>query len=663
MAIHKQRHNIRTQGAEGVCPETTMKGSASMRTTTQINTCTIERKFPEWVKVDRIINGVKIYNMNIFDNIMSFNQDNLEGEAIDYFGTKITYGELPALREAYARGLKLAGVKEGDVVTLCMPVSVENLMLLFACNLIKAVSNNVNFLFLKEDFQLYTQDKGSEIIVTLDAFLPYFTKHLENSSIKKVILMSLDDFLPPEKKGMFMDTSEMPEKMQEVFNVDQIIECLSNLDKIKGVEFIRLEDLRIAGENSDIPLDLGPTDLDRDISYFYTSGTTNKPKCVVYKEYSLNAYVEMHAGLDTQNYVGERNFQCIPLTHMTGERVCAIMPLARGGTLVPRPIYNKYTFARDLSETGCNCVVATASFYLTSVRQGVISPTALEMLKRPASGGEAVNINSIRKIDKWLRDNGCSVRYSLGGGASEEGGATLVTYFMDEETKTNETGKPLEPYVHVKLVDDNGNPVEENEVLANLHATSPAAADRYLNNPKATEERWYYDENGTKWGVTGDIAVRHADGSYTIMGRASDSYVDENGKRVYLFMIESTLDENDPINEWEISAFKNEKGGYDVVGQIILDPDEAEPSAELVKYICDKYHLDAVKFYKEFEIGEITAKRDYILLTHDYKGYITPGEDGRLMLVDYSENGNTVRIRTGKNFIIPITEKYGREEK
>jgi len=640
-----------------------MKGSASMRTTTQINTCTIERKFPEWVKVERIINGVKIYNMNIFDNIMSFNQDNLEGEAIDYFGTKITYGELPALREAYARGLKLAGVKEGDVVTLCMPVSVENLMLLFACNLIKAVSNNVNFLFLKEDFSLYTQDKGSEIIVTLDAFLPYFTKHLENSSIKKVILMSLDDFLPPEKKGMFMDTSEMPEKMQEVFNVDQIIECLSNLDKIKGVEFIRLEDLRIAGENSDIPLDLGPTDLDRDISYFYTSGTTSKPKCVVYKEYSLNAYVEMHAGLDTQNYVGERNFQCIPLTHMTGERVCAIMPLARGGTLVPRPIYNKYTFARDLSETGCNCVVATASFYLTSVRQGIVSPTALEMLKRPASGGEAVNINSIRKIDKWLRDNGCNVRYSLGGGASEEGGATLVTYFMDEETKANETGKPLEPYVHVKLVDDNGNLVEENEVLANLHATSPAAADRYLNNPEATAERWYYDENGTKWGVTGDIAVRHADGSYTIMGRASDSYVDENGKRVYLFMIESTLDENDPINEWEISAFKNEKGGYDVVGQIILDPDEAEPSAELVKYICDKYHLDAVKFYKEFEIGEITAKRDYILLTHDYKGYLTPGEDGRLMLVDYSENGSTVRIRTGKNFIIPITEKYGKEEK
>ena len=166
-----------------------------------------------------------------------------------------------------------------------------------------------------------------------------------------------------------------------------------------------------------------------------------------------------------------------------------------------------------------------------------------------------------------------------------------------------------------------------------------------------------------KWGVTGDIAVRHADGSYTIMGRASDSYVDKNGKRVYLFMIESTLDENDPINEWEISAFKNERGGYDVVGQIILDPDEAEPCAELVEYICNKYHLDAVKFYKEFEIGEITAKRDYILLTHDYRGYVAPCGNGRLLLIDYSENGSTIIFRTGKNFVIPVTESYGEEEK
>ncbi len=100
-----------------------------MSKVTGLNTSKIERKFPEWAKVDRVINGLEIYNMNIFDNIMTFNQDNLDGEAIHYYGTSITYGELPALRDAYARGLAMAGVKEGDVVTLCMPVSIENTLL------------------------------------------------------------------------------------------------------------------------------------------------------------------------------------------------------------------------------------------------------------------------------------------------------------------------------------------------------------------------------------------------------------------------------------------------------------------------------------------------------------------------------------------------------
>ncbi len=38
--------------------------------------------------------------MNIFDNVMTFNQDNLDGEAFDYFGTVITYRELIEARRS-----------------------------------------------------------------------------------------------------------------------------------------------------------------------------------------------------------------------------------------------------------------------------------------------------------------------------------------------------------------------------------------------------------------------------------------------------------------------------------------------------------------------------------------------------------------------------------
>ena len=38
--------------------------------------------------------------------------------------------------------------------------------------------------------------------------------------------------------------------------------------------------------------------------------------------------------------------------------------------------------------------------------------------------------------------NGYNVKFAIGGGAAEDGSGTLFTYFMDELSKTNETGYP-----------------------------------------------------------------------------------------------------------------------------------------------------------------------------------------------------------------------------
>ena len=170
--------------------------------------------------------------------------------------------------------------------------------------------------------------------------------------------------------------------------------------------------------------------------------------------------------------------------------------------------------------------------------------------------------------------------------------------------------------------------------------TSPAAADRYLNDPAASEKRWYYDENGTRWGVTGDIAVQNPDGSYSILGRASDSYVDCNGNTIYLFDIEYSLNVNDPVIEWEITAHKTNERTF-VVGQIVLKPDHSMAVSEIVEMLSEKYHLDAVKFYNHFENSDVTGKRDIIRLQADKTGYYAPCDDEHLYQVDFSDG--TVR--------------------
>lgn len=603
----------------------------------KIPTHKLIRELPKWAKVVKTQNDIPIYNMNIFDNIMSWNQHNLEIPALDYYGNTITFKELPENVRIYVNGLKSLGIDENEVTTLCLPVSIENILSLFALNNIGSIINSPNFLFLRNNFEKYTKKKGSKTLIILDAYLPFVIDKLQSSNIKNVIITNLKDYLPQESKHIFDDLSKLPKKLQEIFcDKTKQKECLEKMCKLHNINFIKMEEIINVGKKDKNILISKPVDIERDVSYSYTSGTTGEPKCIVYKEASANALIELHKGVNTKDYVGERVFAVIPLTHATGERFCGYLQLARGKTLVPQPIYNKDTFGIDLKNSKCNWITAAPSFYLAGVAQGLIGKNAFENITRPSSGGEPVTKSNVKLIDEWLKMNGCKVRFSIGGGAAEDGSSTICSYFMDEKTKTNETGHPVEPGIIAKIVDENGNLVPKG-TRGYLHVSSPAAADRYLDNIEATNKRWYYDQKGIRWGVTGDIAVQNEDNSYNILGRASDSAYDKNGNKIYLFDIEYSLESTDPIIEWEITAHKTNKE-YSIVGQVVLKPEMIGNEAEIIEQITKKYHLDALKIYDKFESSEVTGKRDFEKLKKDIYDYYAPYDEENLLKITYPIN-------------------------
>lgn len=619
----------------------------------KIPTHELERELPSWAKVVKRQNEIDIYNINILDNIISWTKKISDVPAIDYYGNVITYGELPERVREYVNGLKSIGIANDDVITLCLPVSIENILSLLATNNMGRINNSPNFLFLKNDFKTYTEDKGSKTLIILDAYLPFVIDGIEKCGIKNVIVTSLTDYLPVDKKHIFDDTSKLPEKLQEIFcDVDKQKECLKKMSKMHYVNFIKMKEVIKVGKKSSEILVSGPVDISRDVSYSYTSGTTTgKPKCIVYKEESANGLIELHKGVNTKDYVGERVFQVIPLTHATGERFCGYLQMARGKTLVPQPIYNKKSFGNDVMESKCNWITAAPSFYLAGIAQGLIAPDAFKNVTRPSSGGEPVTKSNVKLIDEWLAMNGCKVRFSIGGGAAEDGSSTICSYFMDEETKTNETGHPVEPGIMAKIVDENGKILPKGE-RGFLHVSSVAAADRYLNDEKATKERWYYDEKGIRWGITGDIAVQNLDGSYNILGRASDSCIDRNGRLIYLFDIEYSLDASDPIIEWEITAHSDKIGNNYIVGQVVPKNEFIGKEDEIIEHMCSKYNLDAIKIYDSFDSSEITGKRDFQKLKADKCEYYAPCNDEYFWKIDYPVNGFPIKKLVNKNDII-----------
>lgn len=615
----------------------------------KIPTHELKRELPSWAKVVKNINSIDIYNMSVLDNIISWTKNIPDVPAIDYYGNIITFGELPEKVREYVEGLKSIGIGNDDVITLCMPVTTENNLSLLAVNNMGRIQNSPNFLFLRNDFKTYTEDKGSKTLIILDAYLPYVVDYLEPCGIKNVVITSLDDYLPEDKKGKFVDMSYLPKKLQEIFcDYEKQKDCMKKIAKMRSINFIRMQEVIEVGKKSKEPLKSGPVDIERDVSYSYTSGTTGAPKCIVFKEQSANALIELHKGVNTKDFVGERCFQVIPLTHATGERFCGYLQLARGKTMVPQPIYNKDTFGKDLAESKCNWVTAAPSFYTAGIAQGLIAPDAFKNVTRPSSGGEPVTKSNVELINDWLKMNGCDIKFSIGGGAAEDGSSTICSYFMDEMTKTNETGHPVEPGIKAKIVDANGNIVKKGE-RGFLHISSPAAADRYLNNPSASEKRWYIDEDGIRWGVTGDIAVQNIDGSYNILGRADDSYIDENGKTVYLFDIEYSLEKDDPVIEWEISAHTDVNGKTYVVGQVVPKSEYIGRESEIIEILCKKYHLDSVKIYDKFESSEVTGKRDYKKLKSDEEGYYAPFDENNLYYINYSKESVPSRVIVSKN--------------
>ncbi len=598
------------------------------------------RELPKNAKVVSSINGIDLYNINTFQNIMSWNQNNLDVPAFEYFGNQITYGQLPKYVDEYAKGFESLGIKKDSIVTMSLPVSNEYYLSLFATLNLGAISNNVNFLFLRSDLAKYTLEKNSDTIMILDIYLPLIAEQLKSSRIKNVILTSLNDYLPEEQKEYFSDLNKIPKKIREFLHDPvKMTKAMSEIAKLRDINFINMSEIIKVGKESKNELKYPEVDIKKDSIYSYTSGTTGDPKCIVFNEQSPNAIIEMHNGLDLRDYVGDRSLVVIPPSHATGMFYATYLQLAKGKTLVLQPIYDKKTFAKDLKDFKINHTLSAASFYLEAAAQDNIKPGELSELTRPCSGGEPISKANVSLINKWLEKAGCKEKVAIGGGAGEVGSSALTSYDLNPETKTNETGYPI-PGVLVKIVDpETGKEVKQGE-RGIIHISSAAAADRYLNNPEATSDYYYYDENGVRWANLGDIAIQNADGSYSMLGRSSDSYVDENGQVKYLFDIEYALSEDDPIVEWEISAFNTLENKTDVVAQVVLKNEYVGHEQEVVNYICKKYGLDGVKFYDSFETSEVTGKRDYKLLKTDYDGYYSPLNEIQLIRKDYSENGS-----------------------
>ena len=93
-----------------------------------------------------------------------------------------------------------------------------------------------------------------------------------------------------------------------------------------------------------------------------------------------------------------------------------------------------------------------------------------------------------------------------------------------------------------------------------IRILTPVRMKEYYKRQKATEDFFWTDDKGNKWGKTGDIGYVDEDGFVFILGRTVDFFIPMSGQKVYCFDIERVLLQNKAIHQCEVVGILDGSG-------------------------------------------------------------------------------------------------------
>lgn len=321
------------------------------------------------------------------------------------------------------------------------------------------------------------------------------------------------------------------------------------------------------------------TQLEDKALIHFTSGTTGKPKGAVHVHGAVIAHAETgRLALDMRE--GDIFWCTADPGWVTGTSYGIISPLANGVTIiVDEAEFDAKRWYRILDEQKVT-IWYTAP---TAIRMLMVAGSELSegcdfsSLRFISSVGEPLNPEAVvwgqAVFDQPFHDNWWQ---------TETGGIMIANYpCMD--VKPGSMGKPL-PGIEAGIVehDDEGRLREVTRPMAIgelvLRPGWPSMMRAYLH-----EEERYEKCFADGWYLSGDLAMRDADGYYWFVGRADD-LIKSAGHLIGPFEVESAIMEHPAVSEVAVIGIPDEKAGEIVKAYVALNPDQT-PSDDLEREI------------------------------------------------------------------------------
>ena len=459
-------------------------------------------------------------------------------EAVICHGRRISYKELDEQVTRLSNALLAQGINQQDKVLIFMPNVLEFVVSYFAVQRIGGIVVPVNAKFTLSEVEYVAEHSQAKAILAHNAIFP---------AIEKL--------------------SSVPIKIKTGDAIDGWISYASLLSN---------------SENTPIDCQLAEDDLS---TILYTSGTTGKPKGVLFSYRNILAVSHMIA-IEMEVKPESRILLMMPLTHSAPLHLFMMSGVLVGATLVLTPTFTPDLLIDSVEKEKTTHFFGAPVAYLVTASQSRLQNADLSSMKWWVYGGAPLSEKEIHYIQQSFKMDNLICVYGL-----TEAGPSGALLFNDEhEEKAGSVGKRAPFGTELRIVNEDGEDVAVNEI------------GEVVLYGEGNMVGYYRDDEATKaallngWVKTGDLARFDEDGYVWIVDRKKDVII-SGGVNIYPKEIEDRILQFEGIFEVAVIGVPHEEWGETVKAVYAVNAPIDEQ--KLKNYLAE--HLAKYKVPRLFE--------------------------------------------------------------
>ncbi|MEU2660432.1 acyl-CoA synthetase [Streptomyces sp. NPDC007325] len=513
------------------------------------------------------------YNLaDLFESVVDVVPDREALVYVDYPGTgaerRLTYAELDAAANRLAHHLLGAGVRPGEHLGLHLYNGVEYVQTVLACLKARIVPVNVNYRYVEEELVYLYRDADLTALVYDAEFTDRVAAALPRT-----------------------------EKLRHLVRVGTPHEGAAVLDAVP------LEEAEAAASSA---RGFAPRSGD-DLFIIYTGGTTGMPKGVLWRQEDL-----FFAGL----FGGDPSGEPVKRPEELAERVAAG---GAGITFFPAPplMHGTSTLTTFIAFDYGQRVVLHRKY----VPEEVLRTLEKEKVSSISLVGDAMLRPLIDALAGPLRGTDLSALFSLSssGAIMSETVRAQLRELMPNVLLLNNFGS-TESGSNGRATDDSGPErgfrlhVNERTQVVDPATREPVAVGEigrlaqrghvplgYYNDPAKTAET-FFERDGVRWVLLGDMATVDADGVVTVLGRGSQC-INTGGEKVYPEEVEQALKSHPDVYDALVAGVPDATWGSHVAAVVQQREGSTPLDLAAVQEHC-RHHLAGYKVPRQLVLTD-----------------------------------------------------------